>query len=118
MLLDAGMELVEDAGAEVFDKLKDGKSGRLDNGELYFGDRRVAVGETVDEADLEASFDEARATMVDRLEALSGNLVEFAKTESPLYIDGLGIPDANQPLAGRKAWWSAMGQVTGGSSMI
>ena len=102
MLLDAGMELVEDAGAEVFDKLKDGKSGRLDNGELYFGDRRVAVGETVDEADLEASFDEARATMVDRLEALSGNLVEFAKTESPLYIDGLGIPDANQPLAGRK----------------
>lgn len=102
MLLDADITLVENAGAEAFDKLKDGKAGRLHEGKLFYGDRRVAAGDVVDEAGLEASFDEARSNMIDRLEALSGNLVEFAKTESPLYIDGLGIPDETEPLRGRK----------------
>ncbi len=102
MLLNADIAMVENAGSEAFDKLKDGKVGRLHEGKLYYGDRRVAAGDVVDEAALEASFDEANANMVDRLEALSGNLVEFAKTESPLYIDGLGIPNESEPLHGRK----------------
>lgn len=102
MMLDAGIVLVENAGDEAFEKLKDGKTGRLDEGKLFYGDRRVAAGEVVDEASLQTAFDDAHSSMVDRLEALSGNIVEFAKTESPLYIDGLGIPDAVTPLAGRK----------------
>lgn len=102
MLLDAGVVLVENAGPEAFDKLRNGKSGRLHEGKLYHGDRRVAAGEEVGLAKLTEDFDNARIGMVDRLEAFSGNLVEFAATESPLYVDGLGIPDVETELAGRK----------------
>lgn len=102
MMLDAEIALVQNAGSDAFDKLKDGKSGRLDGDKLYHGDRLVVEGETVGQEALERAFDEGRTNMVDRLEALSGNLVEFAKTESPLYIDGLGIPDETEPLRGRK----------------
>ncbi|MDO5730097.1 putative cytokinetic ring protein SteA [Corynebacterium sphenisci] len=103
LLVDSGVELVEDAGPELFDKLRDGRRGRLDEGKLYYGDRRVAVGTPVTMAELTASFEEARTGLVDRMEALSGNLVEFAAAESPLYVDGLGIPDLDIGLRGRKA---------------
>ncbi len=102
MLLDAGVVLVENAGPEAFEKLRDGKLHRLHEGKLYQGDRRVAAGEEVTMERLSADFDEARTSMVDRLEAFSGNLVEFAATESPLYVDGLGIPDVETPIEGRK----------------
>lgn len=102
MMLDADIVMVQNAGSGAFEKLKDGKSGRLDDGKLYHGDRLVAEGDVVDQEALEQAFDEGRTSMVDRLEALSGNLVEFAKAESPLYIDGLGIPDETEPLSGRK----------------
>ena len=102
MMRDADIEMVQNVGDEVFEKLKDGKNGRLDDGKLYHGDRLIGQGDEVDQDELERAFDEGRTSMVDRLEALSGNLVEFAKTESPLYIDGLGIPDETEPLHGRK----------------
>lgn len=102
MMLDAGIVLVENVGEESLAKLKDGKTGRLNEGKLYYGDRLVLEGSEVNQEKLVAAFDEAHVNMVDRLEALSGNLVEFAKIESPLYIDGLGIPDAVTPFEGRK----------------
>lgn len=102
MLLDAGVVLVENAGQEAFEKLKDGRSGRLHDGKLYYGDRRVAMGDEVGEEKLSRDFDDARTGMVDRLEAFSGNFVEFAATESPLYIDGLGIPDVETRIEGRR----------------
>jgi len=102
MLLDAGVVLVENAGTGAFDKLKDGRVGRLHEGKLYYGDRRVAMGDEVGEEQLSGDFDEARAGMLDRLEAFSGNFVEFAATESPLYVDGLGIPEVETRIAGRK----------------
>lgn len=102
MLADSGIELVQNAGDRAFAKLKDGKTGRLHDGTLYYGDRRVASGDVVTDAELATAFDEARTSLEDRLEALSGNLVEFATTESPLYVDGLGIPDVEQSIEGRK----------------
>ena len=102
MLLDAGVVLVENAGTGAFDKLKDGRVGRLHEGKLYYGDRRVAMGDEVGEEQLSGDFDEARTGMLDRLEAFSGNFVEFAATESPLYVDGLGIPEVETRIAGRK----------------
>ena len=36
------------------------------------------------------------------MEALSGNVTEFVRSESPLFIDGLGIPDVDVPIQDRK----------------
>ena len=47
-------------------------------------------------------FDEARDTLGDHMEALSGNTAEFVRSESPLLIDGLGIPDVDIDMDDRK----------------
>lgn len=102
LLLDAGITLVEDAGAEIFEKVRDGKTGRLSNGVLYYGERRIGAGTEVTATRAAASFSEARDGLLNRLEAFGGNLVEFSNTEAPLYVDGLGIPDVEVDLSGRK----------------
>lgn len=102
MLLDADVVLVENAVPSEASKIRDGKVHRLYEGKLYLGDRRVAAGDEVTMDKISKDFDDARTRMVDRLEAFSGNFVEFAATESPLYVDGLGIPDVETKLAGRK----------------
>ncbi|WP_448850682.1 putative cytokinetic ring protein SteA [Corynebacterium sp. 335C] len=102
MLLDAGVVLVENAGPEAFDRLKDGKAGRLNDGVLYYGERRVAAGDPVDASAAAESFGEARGGLLNRLEVLGGNLVEFSSTEAPLFVDGLGVPDVDVDMNGRK----------------
>lgn len=102
MLLDAGIVLVEGVSNYVFEKLKDGRQGRLDDTKLFYGDRRIAEGNLVTEAGLATAFDEARTGLADRMEAFSGNLVEFTRHEAPLYIDGLGVPDLPVNLRGEK----------------
>ncbi|MDF1910493.1 hypothetical protein PXH80_33895, partial [Mycolicibacterium smegmatis] len=39
-----GIVLIDEAGPEVFKKIKDGARVRLHNGGVYSGDRRIALG--------------------------------------------------------------------------
>ena len=81
------------AGTEVFKKIKDGTKIRLNDGGVYTGDRRLAKGEEQSEAEISDKMIEAKTGLVDHLEAFSGNTIEFIRTESPLLIDGVGVPD-------------------------
>ena len=41
---------------------------------------------------------EAKSGLVAHLEAFAGNTIEFIRSESPLLIDGIGIPDIDVDL--------------------
>ena len=41
---------------------------------------------------------EAKSGLVAHLEAFAGNTIEFIRSESPLLIDGMGIPDIDVDL--------------------
>lgn len=104
MLLDAGMILIEDAGAEILDSFRDGKKGRVDeDGAIFAGERQIGEGSIVDREAVEASFVEAQQSLVDHMEAYFGNTIQFIHSESPLLIDGVGIPDTGAPIDGRVA---------------
>lgn len=102
MLLDRGTLLVENAGLDLAKKVKNGKKGRIEDAKLYYGDRSVGGGEILDSATASARFDEAREELGDHVEALSGNMSEFVRSEAPLLIDGLGIPDVDVDMDDRK----------------
>lgn len=102
MLLDAGIVLVENIGSEAVSKIKNGKKGRLDEGKLFYGERAVASGELLDLDTAAQRFADAREQLVDHMETLSGNTAEFVRTEAPLLVDGLGIPDVNVDMDDRK----------------
>ena len=44
---------------------------------------------------------EAKSGLVAHLEAFAGNTIEFIRSESPLLIDGIGIPDVDIELRRR-----------------
>jgi uncharacterized membrane-anchored protein len=93
VLVANGVTLIDEAGPEVFKKVKDGARVRLHDGGVYSGDRRLVLGTERGHEDIHESMHEAKSGLVAHLEAFAGNTIEFIRSESPLLVDGIGIPD-------------------------
>lgn len=85
--------LIDTAGPEVFKKIKDGAKIRLNDGGVYAGDRRLVHGVQRTDEEISDLMHDAKTGLVAHLEAFAGNTIEFIRSESPLLIDGIGIPD-------------------------
>jgi uncharacterized membrane-anchored protein len=85
--------LIDNAGAEIFKKIKDGAKVRLHDGGVYNGDRRLIHGVERTDEEIADLMHDAKTGLVAHLEAFAGNTIEFIRSESPLLIDGIGIPD-------------------------
>jgi uncharacterized membrane-anchored protein len=101
VLVGNGITLIDETGPEVFKKIKDGAKIRLHNGGIYAGDRRLALGAERSDEDINEMMHEAKSGLVAHLEAFAGNTIEFIRSESPLLIDGIGIPDIDVDLRRR-----------------
>ena len=93
VLVANGVTLIDETGPEIFKKIKDGAKVRLHNGGVYSGDRRLVIGNERTDQDIVDKMHEAKSGLVSHLEAFAGNTIEFIRSESPLLIDGIGIPD-------------------------
>jgi uncharacterized membrane-anchored protein len=98
VLVANGVTLIDEAGPEIFKKIKDGARVRLHNGGVYSGDRRIALGTERTAEEIHEQMLEAKSGLVAHLEAFAGNTIEFIRSESPLLIDGMGIPDIDVDL--------------------
>ena len=98
VLVANGVTLIDEAGPEIFKKIKDGARIRLHNGGVYVGDRRLALGTERTAEEIHELMHEAKSGLVAHLEAFAGNTIEFIRSESPLLIDGMGIPDIDVDL--------------------
>ncbi|MEI6254355.1 MAG: putative cytokinetic ring protein SteA [Mycobacteriaceae bacterium] len=85
--------LIDNAGSEIFKKVKDGAKVRLHDGGVYSGDRRLGHGVERTDEEIADLMHDAKTGLVAHLEAFAGNTIEFIRSESPLLIDGIGIPD-------------------------
>lgn len=101
VLVAAGITLIDDVGEEALRKVKDGARVRVNEGTVYSGERRLAKGEVLTLDEISDLMIEAKTGLVSHLEAFSGNTIEFIRSESPLLIDGVGVPDIDVELAGR-----------------
>lgn len=93
VLVANNVTLIDEAGDDVFKKVKDGARVRVHNGGLYAGDRRIAHGTEREAQEIHDLMHDAKSGLVAHLEAFAGNTIEFIRSESPLLIDGMGIPD-------------------------
>lgn len=101
VLVASGIVLLDEVGPEVFKRVKDGAKLRVYDDRLYVGERRLALGTTLEEHDIASMMIDAKTGLVDHLEAFSGNTIEFIRSESPLLIDGVGVPGIDTSLAGK-----------------
>lgn len=101
VLVSAGIPLVDNAGEDALRKVKDGARIRVNEGTVYTGERRLAKGEVLTLEEISDLMIEARTGLVNHLEAFSGNTIEFIRSESPLLIDGVGVPEIDVEMTGR-----------------
>src|SRR6202022_2422658 len=93
VLVNNGVMLIDETGPDVFKKVKDGARVRVHEGGVYAGDRRLILGTERTDDEIHELMHEAKRGLVAHLEAFAGNTIEFIRSESPLLIDGIGIPD-------------------------
>ncbi|MGV9827700.1 putative cytokinetic ring protein SteA [Gordonia sp. NPDC003429] len=101
VLVASGIVLLDDVGPEVFKRVKDGAKLRVHDDRLFIGERRLARGTELSEHEIADMMIDAKTGLVDHLEAFSGNTIEFIRSESPLLIDGVGMPDIDVSVAGK-----------------
>ena len=93
VLVANNIALIHNAGPELFKKIKDGAKIRLHDGGIYHGDKLLVHGVERTDEEISDLMHDAKTGLVAHLEAFAGNTIEFIRSESPLLIDGIGIPD-------------------------
>ena len=101
LLMEAGIPLVDDVGQDVFTRVREGATVRLDGDTLYMGEQVVAKGTPQTPESVDAMMAEARAGIVTQIEAFAANTMEFLKREHELLVDGIPLPDIRTRMDGR-----------------
>ena len=100
-LVEAGVLVVDNAGTEVFDRLKDGAEIRIDGGVVYAGDTLVAPARELTADVVRAEMGKARSGLAAQLESFTHNSTEFLRREQDLLLHGHGVPQTSTEMAGR-----------------
>ncbi len=101
LLVEAGIPLIDDAGPEVFDRIKEGQRVRLDGDTLYRGEKVVAKGTVQTAASVAADMAKAQQGLADQLRGFLANTVEYIEHDSALLTDGIRVPELSVRLDGR-----------------
>lgn len=100
-LVEAGVLVVDSAGTEVFDRLKDGTLVRIDGGVVYAGDTLVSPARELTVDLVRSEMDKARSGLAAQLESFTHNTTEFLRREQDLLLHGHGVPRTATEMAGR-----------------
>jgi uncharacterized membrane-anchored protein len=101
VLIQAGIPLIDDLGEELFDRLREGDTVRVEVDGVYLGDELIAQGVRQDAESVAKAMSEAREGLSVQLEAFAANTMEYLKQERDLLLDGVGVPDVETRLSGR-----------------
>jgi uncharacterized membrane-anchored protein len=101
VLIQAGVPLLDDLGEELFDRLREGESVRIEGDTVYLGEDAVAKGRRQDAETVSSAMADAREGLSVQLEAFAANTMEYLKQERELLLDGIGVPEVATEIAGR-----------------
>lgn len=101
ILVDAGVVLVDDLGADIM-SVREGKMLRIEDGAVYLGDTLVTEGVLQDVESVGADLEEAREGLSAQLESFAANTMDYLRRERDLLLDGVGIPAITTKIAGRQ----------------
>lgn len=100
ILVEAGIPLIDDLGADVM-AITEGHRLRIVDAAVYDGDTLVAEGVLQTEASVAAAMEEARAGLSVQLESFAANTMDYLRRERDLLLDGIGVPDISTVIDGR-----------------
>lgn len=101
LLVQSGVLVVDTAGSEVFDRLRDGTTVRIDGGVLYAGDSLVLPARELTADVVSSEMEKARSGLAAQLESFTHNSTEFLRREQDLLLHGHGVPRTATDMTGR-----------------
>ncbi len=104
VLMQAGIPLVDDVGADVFDQVKEGQSVRLDGEMLYLGDIVIAKGTRQTAESVSADIAAAKEGLAAQLKSFVTNTFEYIDRDPELLVEGIRMPPLRTRLAGGMRW--------------
>src|SRR2546429_1152346 len=93
LLLEAGIPLVDEAGPDLFARVREGMIVRLNGETLYAGEDVIAKGRLQTAESVAAAMAEAKASVATQLQAFVTNTLEYMTREGDLLIDGITAPE-------------------------
>ncbi|MEX2553479.1 MAG: putative cytokinetic ring protein SteA [Actinomycetota bacterium] len=101
VLCGAGIFLIEKAGPDVFESIKDGERIRIEEGRVFRGDEVVAKGEVVTLQDAEDRLDASKRNISNALEAFAENTLEYMINEKDFLLEAIRLPQVRTNFSGR-----------------
>ncbi|MDH2430296.1 putative cytokinetic ring protein SteA [Sphaerisporangium sp. TRM90804] len=101
ILVEAGVTLIDNAGPELFDRVREGDVVRVHEGVVYLDDEPAGKGEPLTSESISAAMTEARAGLSVQIEDFAMNTMEYIRRERDLLIDGVGVPPIRTSIEGR-----------------
>jgi uncharacterized membrane-anchored protein len=102
-LAQAGIPLVDGVGSDLLDRLRDGETIQLAEGEIRRSGTVVATGTVRTLDDIEMAMEAARTSIGTELERFAENTLEYVRREATLTFEPLEIPPLETNFKGRHA---------------
>ncbi len=101
VLLQAGVVVLDEAPISLFNDLKDGKKISIEGDSIWRRGKQLAEARALTLPEVSKQIEDARQRVNEQLSAFAGNTAEFLSTESPLLLEGMGVPDIECDMAER-----------------
>ena len=99
----AGIPLLDNVGADLLDRVREGDTLRIVADEVRRGDELLAKGTLLDLAAIEHAMEAARATIGGELERFAVNTLEYVQREASIAFEPLELPPLHTEFEGRHA---------------
>ena len=99
----AGIVLVDRAGPDLMDRVRDGETLRIVGPEVWRGDELLATGLLPDADEIEKAMEDARATIGAELERFAENTLDYMRREAQQMFEPITLPPLVTKFQGRHA---------------
>ncbi|MGH2759218.1 MAG: putative cytokinetic ring protein SteA [Actinomycetota bacterium] len=103
VLATAGIPILDNVGADVFTRIREGQRVRLDGQTLFAGKEAIATGTLLSEADIRESMDAAHAKLSETVERFAENTLDYVRREQDILLTAITTPDLKARIKGRHA---------------
>ena len=108
-LVQAGVQLIDAPGADLFDRLSDGELVTVRGGSVFRNGDRLVDGRALTATELAASLEAQQGRVTEALEAFADNTLRHLREEGRLLSQGIGFPPLETRFRDRHALVVARG---------
>jgi uncharacterized membrane-anchored protein len=102
-LVEAGIPLIDNAGSDLMERVREGETLRIDGREIWRGTVLLATGVVREGDEIEAAMETARSSIGVELERFAVNTLEYVQQEARLTFEPLELPPMVTQFKGRHA---------------